>query len=71
MLFCIHPINASETGGMELFCCIGSAAVPSLALLLNDEDWTVRYRAAEALGIIGGDVACACWLLPCRTAGIM
>ena len=45
--------------GMELFCCMGSAALPSLAELLSDDEWTVRYRAAEALGIIGGDDACS------------
>ena len=43
--------------GMEIFCCMGCDSTPSLALLLNDDEWVVRYRAAEALGIIGGDAA--------------
>ncbi|WFN35520.1 HEAT repeat domain-containing protein [Methanogenium sp. S4BF] len=45
--------------GMELFCCMGCVSVPSLSVLLSDDEWTVRYRAAESLGIIGGDAACA------------
>ena len=30
----------------------GSLAIPELILLLRDADWRVRYRAAEALGMI-------------------
>ncbi len=30
----------------------GDVAVPELTALLKDEDWKVRYRAAEALGMI-------------------
>lgn len=35
----------------------GSSAVPKLMYLLNDPDWVVRYRAAEALGGIGDTAA--------------
>ena len=52
------PDKCIRNRGMELFCCMGSATFPHLAVLLNDEEWTVRYRAAEALGIIGGTAAC-------------
>lgn len=48
---------------MELFCCIGDGAVPHLGVLMTDDNWIVRYRAAEALGIIGGNAACVL-LLP-------
>ena len=53
------PEKRIRNRGMELFCCMGSVSIPSLALLLSDDEWTVRYRAAEGLGIIGGDVACS------------
>lgn len=52
------PDKRIRNCGMELFCCMGSLAVPTLGALLGDEEWIVRYRAAEALGIIGGDDAC-------------
>lgn len=52
------PEKRIRNRGMELFCCLGSVSVPSLAVLLSDDEWTVRYRAAEGLGIIGGDAAC-------------
>lgn len=32
---------------------LGEHAVPDLTVLLKDNDWRVRYRAAEALGMIG------------------
>jgi HEAT repeat protein len=35
----------------------GDVAVPDLTVLLKDEDWKVRYRAAEALGMIRADKA--------------
>lgn len=57
-VFLYSPDKRIRNRGMELFCCIGNAAVPCLAVLLNDGEWTVRYRAAEALGIIGGGAAC-------------
>lgn len=53
------PEKSIRNRGMELFCCMGSVSVPSLAVLLSDDEWTVRYRAAEGLGIIGGDAACS------------
>jgi HEAT repeat protein len=32
---------------------MGKTAVPPLLTLLNDTNWVIRYRAAEALGAIG------------------
>jgi len=32
---------------------VGTSAIPPLLELLNDSDWVIRYRAAEALGGIG------------------
>ncbi|HDR73101.1 MAG TPA: HEAT repeat domain-containing protein [Methanoculleus sp.] len=34
---------------------IGARGVPALIAALNDEQWVVRYRAAEALGRIGDE----------------
>ncbi len=34
------------------FAALGEPAVPELLILLLDDDWKVRYRAAEALGMI-------------------
>lgn len=51
------PQKNIRNRGMELFCCVGSDAVKYLAVLITDEEWTVRYRAAEALGVIGDDAA--------------
>ena len=62
------PDKCIRNRGMELFCFIGSDAVSSLGELLTDDEWTVRYRAAEALGIIGGDVA-SCEIYGCKRAG--
>lgn len=53
------PDKKIRSRGMELFCCMGHDAVPALSVLITDDEWTVRYRAAEALGIIGGNAACA------------
>ena len=53
------PDKQIRSRGMELFCCMGYGAVPALSVLITDDEWTVRYRAAEALGIIGGNAACA------------
>jgi HEAT repeat protein len=53
------PEKCIRNRGMELFCCMGSVSVASLGMLLSDDEWTVRYRAAEALGIIGGNAACS------------
>lgn len=36
---------------------IGKPAVPACITLLQEDDWKVRYRAAEALGLIGDDGA--------------
>jgi HEAT repeat protein len=37
---------------METLAGYGKRAVPDLLLLLHDPDWIIRYRAAEALGLI-------------------
>jgi HEAT repeat protein len=34
---------------------LGSPAIPYLIPLLKDDDWIVRYRTAEALGMIGSE----------------
>jgi HEAT repeat protein len=52
------PDKSVRNRTMELFTYIGQDAVPTLGALLADDEWVIRYRAAEALGIIGGDVAC-------------
>jgi len=52
------PDKSMRNRAMEIFCCIGQDAVPTLGALLSDAEWVIRYRAAEALGIIGGDAAC-------------
>lgn len=46
------PDKTVRTRNMEMLVAIGAPAVPSLILLLSDTDWVVRYRAAEALGLI-------------------
>jgi len=43
---CVHEIAKS-----------GNIATPELIFLLRDTDWKVRYRAAEALGMIHGEDA--------------
>lgn len=52
------PDKSKRNRAMEVFSYIGQDAVPALGALLCDDTWVVRYRAAEALGHIGGDVAC-------------
>ncbi|NYT04773.1 MAG: HEAT repeat domain-containing protein [Methanomicrobiales archaeon] len=53
-------IRALRSGGKEernrvtrCLVRIGTPAVSSLVALLSDENWVLRYRAAEALGGIG------------------
>jgi HEAT repeat protein len=43
-------VRAEATRGLVT---IGESAVPACIALLHDDDWKVRYRAAEALGLIG------------------
>ncbi|WP_082122724.1 HEAT repeat domain-containing protein [Methanoculleus sediminis] len=38
---------------MHGLAAIGKPAVPACIALLSDGDWRVRYRAAEALGLLG------------------
>lgn len=52
------PDKSMRNRAMEVFSCIGQDAVPVLGALLCDDAWVIRYRAAEALGIIGGEAAC-------------
>jgi len=44
---------------MHGLVAIGKPAVPSCIALLSDGDWKVRYRAAEALGLLGDGEAYA------------
>lgn len=44
----------------------GRALVPDLTILLHDNDWKVRYRAAEALGLIGSDEAVPALIPACQ-----
>lgn len=44
---------------------LGSDAVPFLIQLLQDDDWKVRYRASEALGMIKSDDAVPCLIMTC------
>ena len=43
----------------------GDRAVPGLIALLGDPEWTVRYRAAETLGLIGSVVAVPALITGC------
>lgn len=51
------PDKAARAEAMKGLVAIGKAAVPACIALLNDDDWRVRYRAAEVLGLIGDDAA--------------
>ncbi len=47
------PDKAVRAEAMQRLAVIGQPAVPACVALLKDIDWRVRYRAAEALGLIG------------------
>lgn len=46
------PDKEKRAAAMRHLAGSGYNAVPSLRHLLHDTDWKVRYRAAEALGMI-------------------
>jgi len=48
------PEKGVREDAMHGFVAIGRPAVPACITLLESADWRVRYRAAEALGLIGG-----------------
>jgi HEAT repeat protein len=47
------PDKTVRAGAMHGLVRIGKPAVPACIALLESNDWKVRYRAAEALGLIG------------------
>ncbi|NLB01004.1 MAG: HEAT repeat domain-containing protein [Methanomicrobiales archaeon] len=54
--------NQDKTVRAEAMCglvAIGKPAVPACIALLRNGDWKVRYRAAEALGLLGDGEAYA------------
>lgn len=51
------PDKAERAKCMEGLVECGKTAVLPLINLLDDDSWVIRYRAAEALGIIGDDRA--------------
>lgn len=51
------PEKTVRAGAMHGLVRIGRPAVPACIALLQDDDWKVRYRAAEALGLIGDAAA--------------
>ncbi|MCK8519357.1 HEAT repeat domain-containing protein [Methanoculleus sp. 7T] len=53
------PDKAVRAKAMRGLVTLGGPAVPACIPLLQDGDWKVRYRAAEALGLIGDGKAYA------------
>jgi len=53
------PDKGVRAEAMHGLVKIGEPAVPSCITLLRDDEWRVRYRAAEALGFIGDGEAYA------------
>ncbi len=53
------PDKAVRAEAMQGLVAIGRPAVPACIALLQNADWRVRYRAAEALGLIGDAAAYA------------
>lgn len=53
------PDKAVRAEAMHGLVTIGKPAVPACVALLQNGDWKVRYRAAEALGLIGDGEAYA------------
>ncbi|WP_292489006.1 HEAT repeat domain-containing protein [Methanoculleus sp. 10] len=47
------PDKVVRAQAVQGLAAIGRPAVPACIALLQDADWRVRYRAAEALGLIG------------------
>lgn len=53
------PEKAVRAEAMHGLVAVGRPAVPACIALLTDSDWRVRYRAAEALGLLGDGEAYA------------
>jgi HEAT repeat protein len=51
------PDKAVRADAMHGLVEAGKPAVPACIALLRDSEWRVRYRAAEALGLIGDGAA--------------
>ena len=49
----LDPEKAVRAEAMHGLVAIGKPAVPACIALLSDGGWRVRYRAAEALGLLG------------------
>lgn len=52
-----NPDKSIRVSAMSAFVSSGDQAIPYLLTILDDNDWKVRYRAAEALGLIGSSAA--------------
>ncbi len=52
-----QPDKQKRAEATGTIACHGEAVVPDLIFLLDDEDWIIRYRAAETLGRIRSPVA--------------
>ncbi|MGC9435693.1 MAG: HEAT repeat domain-containing protein [Methanomicrobiales archaeon] len=61
-----HPEKDERARGVEECVMVGPAVIPALIPLLADPAWVVRYRAAEAIGRIGG-MSAAPLLVPLLT----
>ena len=46
------PVKEVRARSVENLVRLGEASIPPLLILLSDDDWKVRYRAAEALGMM-------------------
>lgn len=53
------PKKEARAEAMHGLVSLGRAAVSPCIALLRDEDWRIRYRAAEALGLLGDGSAYA------------
>ena len=52
-----HPDKQYRASCCQTIVQFGSDAIPFLLPLLNDDDWRVRYRAAETLGLLNAEKA--------------
>ncbi|MCM2466153.1 HEAT repeat domain-containing protein [Methanoculleus oceani] len=53
------PDKAVRVEAMRGLVALGRPAIPACIALLQNDDWKVRYRAAEVLGLIGDGEAYA------------
>ncbi|MDD2473325.1 MAG: HEAT repeat domain-containing protein, partial [Methanoculleus sp.] len=53
------PDKAVRAEAMHGLAAIGKPAIPACIALLQNDDWKVRYRGAEALGLVGDGEAYA------------